>query len=200
MAAAEHEPGGALGTGAAAPASDADLDLVRAALAGSAPAVDALACRMGCLGRIVAGLNARMAHGLGRDELDDVVQNVAANVWTRLAHYQGKAPLEAWLFAFCDHELRNSARSKRRRRAALAPLVDEFAARPPLDTTFADELRDCLRRLAQWDQQAIHARHDEGLSLQEMAVRFACNVNTIKSRYYRSTRQLRECLEGKGVA
>lgn len=174
-----------------------DVALVHRAIAGVAGAAESLAQRMACLGRIAAGLNLRMGHGLDADELADVVQSVATAVWSHLPAYRGTAPLEAWAFSFCDHELRNAARRMRRRHRALLPLDTEPFAKLPTDDTLADELQDCLSRLGAWDQDAIHARHFEGLNLAELAARFACKINTLKSRYYRSLQLLRECLEGK---
>lgn len=177
----------------------ADLAMMRAAASGDAEACETLARRLACIGRMVAGLNARMGHGLDREDLDDVVQNVTASVWQHRGSYRGTARLEGWVHSFCDHELRNAARRKRRRLAASLPLEQEPAARSPLDTTLGDELRDCLQRLGAAEQDTIRARFYEGLNLAELAARFTCNLNTIKSRYYRSVQQLRACLDAKGV-
>lgn len=195
-----QQAGGGAHRGAAALDHSGDVALLRRAGTGEPAARDCLARRLACIGRFVAALNNRHRHGLDPDEQADVVQEVAANVWAHREQYCGKAPLEAWVFAFCDHELRNAARRKRRNHASTTSLVVEPPARPPLDPTFGDELKDCLQRLAAWDQQAIHARFFEGLEFGELAARFACKINTIKSRFYRSIGQLHQCLTDKGIA
>ncbi|MGE3172537.1 MAG: RNA polymerase sigma factor [Planctomycetota bacterium] len=174
-----------------------DLQLVRGALRGDARAAAELAGRLECIGRFVRYLNRRTIR-LRDDELEDVEQDVLASVWERLGDYAGLARLESWVFPFCRNVLRNAGRQERRGRmrwvddgqarvaATPAPeAAEEFDPGPVLD---------CVDRLPPEDRALLRRKHFDGATLQDLAAWLGCNLNTLKSRYFRALLRVRQCL------
>lgn len=172
-----------------------DLDLVRRYLAGDREAAELLGKRLACVGRIVRSRARQLLGGLTEHELEDLTQTVLTKILASLAKYEGRAALESWAFAFCEGELRNAWRRRRRERNQHGDdeaLQQEPA--PPTPETF-EELLACLDRLGDRERRLVRAKHYDGLRLEDLAQRADAGLNTIKSRYYRALLQLRQCLE-----
>lgn len=170
----------------------ADLALASAAARGDMAAVDVLGQRMRCIGRFVAGLCGRYRGVLSRHDQEDLTQDVAGTVWSRLGDYSGLAPLESWVYRFCDFAFRNAVRRKRR-----LPVAEELIDMPTSDSALLpdEDLQRCLDRLSSDDRQLLDAKHVAGQTLDEIATHTGAKLNTVKSRYHRALLQLRACLK-----
>ena len=171
----------------------ADLLLVQAALRAEREAVDALLARLACVPRFVFRLNRSLAMAMPAEALEDVVQQVYAALWPRLAEFHGRNPLETWVFGFCRNCLRSAARRGRgheQRRAVslgnelLATL--SAGAVTPEQQVERDEalgaLRDELDDLPAPERAAVEAKHLEGASFEDLARASGVAVSTIKDR------------------
>jgi RNA polymerase sigma-70 factor (ECF subfamily) len=170
------------------PASDRDL--VAAALRRERRAMDELTRRLHCIPRFVDRINLRFGRCLDRDEVADVVQDVAVVVLRNLDRFHGRVPLEAWLHRICFLTLRNRMR---KRRAAPVPLGDaagELAATAPDDAALRAEVLAVLEQLGGLEADILSMRHVEGLSFDAIAARLGDAVATTKTRYYRAIRRL----------
>lgn len=173
----------------------ADLSLVRRVLAKDADAIEAFGQRMACVGRMLSARNRTFGSILTGDELEDVAQDVVTRVLAKLATYSGLAAMESWVYVFCEGELRNAIRRKRRRAArdkvVGAEPVQALAAVPE----FGEDVQLCVGALPLDDQQLVRWKHFEDLALEAISDRTASKLNTTKSRYYRVLLALRACLE-----
>ncbi|MCA8976273.1 MAG: RNA polymerase sigma factor [Planctomycetes bacterium] len=179
-----------------------DLLLVQAALGGDAAAIDALMVRLGCVPRFVHRLNRSLGHGLTSDALEDVVQQVYAALWPRLAEFHGRNTLETWVFVYCRNCVRSAAR--RVGRSPRAVLSDEMlaaipaAVEGPMQKLDRNEvlgaLQDELERLPVAEREVVQARHLEGRSFEDLARATGVAVSTIKDRCYRAMQRLEENL------
>ena len=89
-----------------------DLLLVQQALRGDAESVEELLARLSCTVRFVYRLNRTTGYFMTTEALEDVVQQVYAAFWPRLADYTGTAALESWVYGFCRNCLRAEARRR----------------------------------------------------------------------------------------
>jgi RNA polymerase sigma factor (sigma-70 family) len=179
--------------------NERDVALVRRVLACDATAIDELATRMRCIGRILAARN-RRANGLLRQEdVEDLCQDVAAVVWSQLASYRGIGPLEAWTHGYCDNAFRNAARRRYRELRSAQGAVDAASLPEPwVDSDgMEDSLRRCMSRLSDEQQRILHRKHHDGATLGEIAAENEVNLNTVKSQYVRALHDLRCCLGGE---
>lgn len=178
-----------------------DLVLVRAAIAGDRTARERLAERLACVGRMVAARNRRFGGALDEHALRDVTSDVVARVLQKLGDYAGFAAFESWVYVFCEGELRNAVRRRRRlserETAAAEGAAEDLAA--PAQPEGNEDVQLCLQKLPEMDQRAVRWKHFEDLTLEEIAARFAMKINTVKSRYLRALRQLKLCLQRRAA-
>lgn len=172
-----------------------DLALVRAVLARCPVAVVVLGERMRCIRKIVRCRRRMLAPWIPSSSLADLEQAVALRVLECLPRFRGFAGLESWIFAFCDGAVRNAGRFHRRHDARLHLLDPKaFAALAAAAPRSHLDLQRCLDCLAAADRELVRARHWDGLRLEQLAVRLGICRNTVKSRYHRALKQLRDCL------
>lgn len=178
-----------------------DLALVRAAITGDRAARERLAERLACVGRMVAARNRRFGGVLDEHALRDVTSDVVARVLQKLGEYAGFAAFESWVYVFCEGELRNAVRRRRRLSDRETSAVDGAAeALPaPAQPEGNEDVQLCLQKLPELDQRAVRWKHFEDLTLEEIAARFAMKINTVKSRYLRALRQLKLCLQRRAA-
>ncbi|MGE3174880.1 MAG: RNA polymerase sigma factor [Planctomycetota bacterium] len=166
-----------------------DYELARRSLAGDAGARELLGRRLGCIGRMLAARNRRMASPLTDEQLEDVGSDVALHAWSRLREFRGGAALESWLFRFCEFTLRNAMRRRERERSRQGELGD--LASDQGSAADRDRVRRALGRLHPDELDAVQCHHFDGLTFDEIAARSGAPVSTIKGRYYRAMERLR---------
>ena len=114
---------------------------------------------------------------------------VIARVWAQLGQYRGHAALESWVFRFCEFELINAVRRKRRRPGIA---LDDVAAEEPRRSGVDNErVYQCLDRLLPEEAAAVRLKHFAELTFEEIAARERAPLATVKSRYYRALEKLR---------
>jgi RNA polymerase sigma-70 factor (ECF subfamily) len=177
---------------------DADLELVRAALAARAAARSALVERLGCVPAMVRVIARRRGVILSPVELEDLEQETLLEVWGKLPRYDGRASLETWVWGFCFNQIRRAA-SRRPivpRPAAEADL--ERVAQPEreghLELDDVDLVKDAVDSLGPPADEVVRLRYREELPFEEIGARLRLPANTAKTHYYRALARLRQRL------
>lgn len=183
----------------------ADLDLARRALAGDGPAMGTLLERLRCVPRMLAQRNARLGRPFGREELEDVSQEVLIAVWRKLETFRGECPLEAWVHRFAQLELLYRLRRKDRRLPLAADVPAEDRPEPEVEDRLPDpfeqeQVQDALERLGPPESDILRMRHFEELAFGEIAERLGAPLNTTKTRYYRGLQKVRNLLGSAAAA
>jgi RNA polymerase sigma-70 factor (ECF subfamily) len=177
-----------------------DLALVRRVLRGDELALEALRQRLARLPAMLRHQDARLGRPLNETELEDVLRDTVAALWSKLSTFEGRASLETWMYRFAALELLKAVQRKCR---APQPLDDPWstpdgsaeerlAAEPEFDRA---QLEDGLASLTTGAAAVIRMRHFEDLSFEQVAARTRLPLNTVKARYYRGLARLREILE-----
>ncbi|MCC6785302.1 MAG: sigma-70 family RNA polymerase sigma factor [Planctomycetes bacterium] len=178
--------------------------MVKRALAGDPRAVDGLVLRLACVPRFARALNRRAGAPLDEGDLEDLAQDVLAEVWRRLADFAGRARLETWFFRFADLAFRNAVRRVRRRARPMGIDGMEGDGQPWLGVdedpgaSFdrEDALAAVLEHLDPETRDLLEMRFLEELSLNEIAVRCELPTNAVRGRLYRALARLRVEFEG----
>jgi RNA polymerase sigma factor (sigma-70 family) len=174
-----------------------DLELARSFLGDASRHAAAMAARLQIVARIVPLLNRRRGSGLDSHELADLVQDVTLLALRKLAEYQGRGSLDAWLYALCDFELLNRCRRVRRQRARERTGTEtaELPAAEPL-VPADDSVNAALVRLGGYEADIIRMRCLDGLDFSDIAAALRLTVPNVKSRYYRGLQRLQYALGG----
>ena len=179
-----------------------DLELVRRCIARDDKAVREVGKRLAAIPRMVRLVNARHRRTLSPEAEADAAQEVFVQIWDRLATFEGRSTLEGWAWAFAENHTRNRVRkvvSERYRRDERPKALEHEAM------VSDDSLPRISRRTAEsWLEglspamaQCIRMKHFEGLRFREIAEELGVSENTIKARYYRGLKQLRQALSDK---
>ena len=185
-----------------------DLELARRVLANERGALEVVVERMRCVGSILMVRNARLGRPLDSSALDDLVQDTLVVIWRRLHSFEGRGPLEAWVYRICSFELLSALRDLRRvprnETDSGAELV-LLPAVPPLDEEDEHPRKDrLLRHLATREAQVVELKHYEDMTFEQISELLEVSESTVKTHYYRGLEKLREVLsagtQGKGTA
>ena len=146
------------------------------------------------------GLALRMVRR--RDIAEEILQDAFLAAWRHAGSYDEKrGSAMAWLATI----VRNRALDQLRRQGRLQPLDPAVAERwedpaaGPADQAALSEdarrLMRCLDELEEAPRRSIMFAYYEGLTMEEVAVRMASPLGTVKSWVRRSLQRLRTCLE-----
>ena len=125
-----------------------------------------------------------------RDAALDVVQESIVKALAKADTVRRPEYIKTWFYRILLNESMNHYRRTRR----LVPLEDAApeAADPRGDPAERLDLYDAIERLEPREQAIIRLRFFEDMKLDEIARVTATNLNTVKSRLYKSLRKLRE--------
>ena len=125
-----------------------------------------------------------------RDAALDVVQESIVKALSKSDSLRRPEYMKSWFYRILLNESMNHFRRGRR----LVPLEDTLADRAAPETDPAErlDLYDAIERLEPREQAIIRLRFFEDMKLEEIARVTATNLNTVKSRLYKSLRELRE--------
>lgn len=144
----------------------------------------------------VYGLMVRM---VGRQEADDLTQQVFLRMFRKLDQFNGQSRLETWLYRLATNEaLQHIRRSKRR---STAPLVTEPATDDPDRVGRAEEaelLETAMSRLEPELRAILILKEQQNLPYREIAESIGIPEGTVGSRLNRARKVLREELAKMG--
>jgi RNA polymerase sigma factor (sigma-70 family) len=174
-----------------------DLELARNFLANPVHFATAMAERLLIVSRIVPLLNRRRGAWLDSHEVADLVQDVTLLALRKLAEFQGRGSLDAWLYALCDFELLNRCRRVRRQRDRERTGTEDSELAASDDNPHAnDSVQAALLRLGGYEADIIRMRCLDGLDFDDIATSLRLSIPNVKSRYYRGLQRLQIALGG----
>lgn len=162
-----------------------DGELVRSAVGGDPAAFSRLYERYG---RIVHGL---LLARVGRDEVDDLVQDVFLTAWRRLQDLRDPAAFGGWIATIA----RNRATDFQRRTADFVALPDNLES-PGSASGQADAnaALAAIRSLPAAYRDTLILRLVEGLSGPEIAARTGLTPGSVRVNLHRGMKMLRDTL------
>lgn len=144
----------------------------------------------------------------GREEAEDLVQEVFVRVVKAVAEYREEGRFEAWLFRIAGNLVRDRLRREPRESALGADGQDNaldqesWTGRHRFDAPDAlerredvDLLQKCLTKLPTVEREVILMRHYGELSFAEIAEYTAAPLGTVLSRAHRGLAKLRLWME-----
>ena len=176
---------------------DPDRALVEAAAAGSREAFDELIRRhqaaMLTLARVLTG---------GRDDADDLAQEVFVRAWRSLRSFRGDSTFRTWLHRVAINVVRTSQVKEGRLRRLFLRTADDVPFDPPapgepLDTALArrQAIEGALASLPAELRIPVMLRDVQGLDYKEIAALLKVPIGTVESRIFRARQRLRPLLE-----
>jgi RNA polymerase sigma-70 factor (ECF subfamily) len=184
------------------PADHHDLQQVRDAIAREPAAVAWLTERLQRIPRYVAGLARRFA-ALTDEDVQDMSSEVTTAVLRRLAEFGGHCAFDAWVNVFCQNTLLGYARRRRRQRMPSLEVEPATADSAPIDEAERRErarrLRDSIDRIGGAEADVLRQRHFDGLDFGNISERTGTPVATLRTRYYRGLRKLKDMLTDEDV-
>ena len=139
------------------------------------------------------------ARRIGRNEAEDVANEVFTIAWRRRDEIQG-ATARPWLYGIARGVLANRWRSGRRhlrlvgRLSGLAPEADESPEVVVVRRAQDQEVLDALRTLRPSDQEVLTLSAWEGLSATEIGIALGVKAAAAEQRLHRAKRRLAETL------
>jgi RNA polymerase sigma-70 factor (ECF subfamily) len=150
-------------------------------------------------GEHYAEVLAYCARRIGRNEAEDVANEVFTIVWRRRDEIQG-ATARPWLYGIARGVLANRWRSGRRhlqlagRLSGLAPEADESPEVVVVRREQDQEVLDALRTLSASDQEVLTLSAWEGLSATEIGIALGVKAPAAEQRLHRAKRRLAQTL------
>ena len=131
-----------------------------------------------------------------RDAALDVVQESIVKALSKSDSLRRPEFLKTWFYRILLNESMNYYRHSKR----LVPLDDALAdaPAPARDDGARLDLYDAIERLDPKEQAIIRLRFFQDMKLEEIARVTGVNLNTVKSRLYKSLRKLRQLTEEEG--
>jgi RNA polymerase sigma-70 factor, ECF subfamily len=167
--------------------------LVEAARNGGREAFDAL------LRQHDSRLRGFLASRIGREKMEDVLQETRVACWLNLPRYSGTSRFQAWLFGIAYHKCADHFRS-RRGASSEVPLDEDAEQRPDPANVFdvADTrmiVRAFLKTLPETQREVMELYYYGGLTLVEIGALLGRSPNTVKAQFYRAHARAAEQLE-----
>jgi RNA polymerase sigma-70 factor (ECF subfamily) len=151
----------------------------------------------------------RIALSYLRDEAEalDVVQETFMKAFTHAGSWKQEAPVAPWLTRIAINAAVDRYRRGRRRRASEQPLEQDGREHSLEDESpspergvqgreLAERIGTAVRCLPERERAVFVLRHQEEMSLGEIAASLGLQIGTVKSTLHRAVHHLRERLAG----
>ena len=157
--------------------------------------------RQGAIGEIYAALGATVLSYLqrlvGRDDAEDVLQQVFYEVWRHNGRYDPSRSLAGWVLGIARNRAIDHLRRQRNTAVALETLADiagedgrEWAER----YARAREVRNALNRLPAEQREVLVLAYFGGYTQSQIATSLDLPLGTVKARAFRGLRRLAKLL------
>ena len=149
--------------------------------------------------RVVSRVHGLIVRMVGRNEVDDVIQNIFLQLFRTIGSFRGESRFETWLYRLVVNEsLQYRRRNCRWPIPSLEVDCPARAAEP--DTSWVDSelLTRALDSLAPDLRALFVLREVEGLSYRELAEVAAVPEGTVGSRLNRARQELRQSMLALG--
>ena len=145
----------------------------------------------------VYGLAGRL---MGRDEAEEITQDVFVRAWEKLGTFRGEAAFSTWLHRLAVNLIfgRRAWLGTRRSRFVADETAIEMAAARPAATDAGLDFETAIGKLPP-GARTIFVLHDvEGYRHEEIAARLRVTTGTTKAQLHRARMMLRRHLGGRG--
>jgi len=180
--------------------TDPDEPVVRAVQRGDAEAFRGLLRRHGSWIRgVIFGV-------LGDAEtVDDVAQQVATSLWTRIGELKDPACWRAWVYRLARNAAIDAGRESSRRRSLHERLASEGGTGSPVksparelsEQETKETIMQAIRALPDIYREPFVLKHVEGWSYEEIGRTLNLPVDTVETRLVRARRLLRSSLRDR---
>jgi len=177
------------------PGERSDDALVAAARAGDVRAFEALVLRHEA--RVLRVLRFM---GIGRDDREDLAQDVFLRVFRGLAGYRAGFVFEAWLYRVAVNAARDHRSGEARRTLNFEPLGDDLretpgsGAAPQDQLALRDRLERALEELTDRERAVFVLKEVEGLATEEVAKALGLSSITVRRHLGRARERLKRVL------
>lgn len=133
----------------------------------------------------------------GSQDVDDVAQEVWADVWRDVGSLQRPAAFLPWLYRIAHNRAARLMRSPRPPTGALDDVTEGAEADDAGEFTAEDAqaVHDALAQLGAAHREVLLLRFLEDMSYEDIALVLQCPVGTVRSRIHHAKAALRRVLE-----
>ena len=139
----------------------------------------------------------------GRDQAEDVVQNVLLSIHRSRHTYQPSREFKPWLHAVMRNAIIDAARSRRHewRHQVFEEREHASGERAPdeIEEALSGPLAEALAKLPAGQREAVELMHVRGMSVKEGAAATGTKISAFKVRAHRGRQMLRTLLKGKDL-
>jgi RNA polymerase sigma-70 factor, ECF subfamily len=138
-------------------------------------------------------------------QTQDILQNVWAILWRKLAEYDETRPFRAWAFGVARMEVLKWRQRQARSREYLSAETLERLAETAVEQTAeldlrAQFVRECLTQLKGLWRSILIAKYYQGQPIRAIAATLGKSIAAVEMILVRARRSLRECVERKTQA
>lgn len=152
--------------------------------------------------RLVKLAHRLLAWSAGRQEVEDVVQEVFLSAWMHRAKFRGESNIGAWLTRITINQCRSRQRKRRVRLGWLRFQRDLLQQTPPVvetpDPVGADEtsaqVRHAIASLPQKHREVVVLHYLQQTRIEEIAQLLGETKNAVEVRLYRARQRLKSKL------
>ncbi len=175
-----------------------ELALVRGVISRDEAAIEEFAEKLEKIQRNLASLNARFGRPLNADDRADLEQDTVIVVLKKLSTYEGRAPIDGWVYRICRFEFMNRMRAKGRQPRELPEDAEPASTDGVMqEDANSDRVRRALARVGGVEAEIISLRHYGNLKFPEISKHLEIPLGTVKTRYYRGLQRLKVALESE---
>lgn len=140
---------------------------------------------------------------VGKNDVDDLVQEIFIKILRRVDRFEGRSALFTWIYEITVNHCRDELRRRKRRRwFSLQSLPQAFVNNIPANEKSVNEqvenseleqrLRHEISKLKPKYRELLVLRDLEGLSYEDVAKACSIDVKLVKSRLYEARQKLAE--------
>ena len=154
------------------------------------------------VGAFQGGLARYVGHIVGRQDVDDLLQQVWLDVYLKLHTLRNLRAFRAWIYRIARDKAYASCR---RKRPVTVEYVDqespnEERGEPVFSREEIAGVHRCLQQLSLKHREVMMLRFFENMAYEEIAETLCCSVGTVRSRIYYARRALRREMEEENYA
>lgn len=144
-----------------------------------------------------------LAHGVARQDCEDLLQEVALAAHRAFPTYDSTRPFVAWVLGIARHKL---ADDRRARQATFWSLLDDEARAELEEATIAMgrqgdarlwAMQECLERIEPSAQELIQRFYVHNQTVRAIGEGLRMSVANVKVRLHRIRQALRRCVDGR---
>ena len=141
-----------------------------------------------------------LSHAKSVPDAEDITQDVFVKLLKSTLDFEDNEHLKAWLISTTLNRCREIHRTVQRRKTSPVAEPPDMSTSPPADEKLlakSGAVWNALGNLPPNMRSAMHLRHVEGYSAEEIADLMQCRPSTVRSWLFRARKKMKSTLEGK---